>query len=213
MSALSVMNGDLRADLGKGASRAVRRSGRIPAVIYGGGGEPVHFTLEPVQLHKQLHQSGFYSKIFDLKIGSKSERGLARDVQFHPVTDLPLHVDFVRVQKGGKINVYVPLNFINEEASPGMKRGGVLNICVHSLEMSCDVDHIPESIDVDLAGLNIHETIHLDGLNLPKGSTPLHPERDHDIVNIVAPTVLKDEAAGETEAAAEEVKETKETKE
>lgn len=198
MTTVPQLNVELRENIGKGASRALRRTGRVPAVLYGGESEPVHFSLDPIQLDKELHQTGFLSKIFELPLQGKKERALARDVQFHPVTDLPLHVDFLRIVKGGKITVAVPLNFINELDSPGIKRGGVLNIVLHSLDIISDVDQIPSQIDVDLTGLEIHDSIHLASLKLPKGSAAAHPERDNDIANIVAPTVMK-KVAGEEE--------------
>jgi large subunit ribosomal protein L25 len=202
MTTMPQLNVELRDNIGKGASRALRRQGRIPAVLYGGKGEPVHFSLDPIQLNKELHQTGFLSKIFEFSLQGKKERGLARDVQFHPVTDVPLHVDFLRIEKGGTITVSVPLNFINELESPGIKRGGVLNISLHNLDITSDVDHIPSSIDIDLTGLEIHDSIHLKDLKLPKGAVAAHPERDNDIANIVAPTVMK-KAAGEEEVGEE----------
>lgn len=196
MTTLSQFNVEMRDSIGKGASRALRRNGRIPAVLYGGKDEPVHFSLDPIQLNKELHKTGFLSKIYELPLKGKKEKALVRDVQFHPVSDLPLHVDFFRVSKEGKITVSVPLNFINELNSPGIKRGGVLNVILHSLEVSADMDHLPSQIDIDLTGLEIHDAIHLKDLKLPNGVVAAHPERDHDIANIVAPTVMK-KAAGE----------------
>ncbi|MBY0502060.1 MAG: 50S ribosomal protein L25/general stress protein Ctc [Alphaproteobacteria bacterium] len=194
----------LRENTGKGSSRALRRDGRIPAVLYGGKELPIHFSLEPIQLNKEIHQTGFLSKIYEIAVNGKKEKALARTVQFHPVTDRPLHVDFLRVSKDGKITVAVPLSFINETNSPGIKKGGVLNILIHNLEMTSDIDHIPSSIEIDLTGLEIHDTIHLAGLKLPQGAVPAHPERDNDIANIVAPTVMK-KVAGEEETSAETV--------
>jgi large subunit ribosomal protein L25 len=211
MTTVSQLNVELRETIGKGASRALRRAGRVPAVLYGGTGESVHFSLDPIQLDKELRQ-GFLSKIFELSLHGKKEKALPRDVQFHPVTDRPLHVDFLRVVKGEKITVAVPLNFINELESPGIKRGGVLNIVLHSLDITSDVDHIPSSIDVDLTGLEIHDSIHLKDLQLPKGAVPAHPERDNDIANIVAPTVMK-KVAGEEEVPEETVAEPETTEE
>lgn len=209
MTTESHLNVELRESTGKGSSRALRRGGRVPAVLYGGKSEPIHFSLEPVQLDKELHKTGFLSKIFELSLNGKKEKALAREVQFHPVTDRPLHVDFLRVSKEGKITVSVPLNFVNELASPGIKRGGVLNIVLHSLDVSCDMGHIPQSIEVDLTGLEIHDAIHLTHIKLPKGVVAAHPHRDNDIANIVAPTVMKkvsgeesaEEIAGEGETA------------
>jgi large subunit ribosomal protein L25 len=199
MTTVSQLNVEVRDNTGKGASRALRRQGRVPAVLYGGNSDPVHFSLDPVQLDKELHQTGFLSKIFEFSLQGKKEKALARDVQFHPVTDVPLHVDFLRVAKGGKITVSVPLNFINELNSPGIKRGGVLNVVLHNLDIIADVDHIPSSIDIDLTGLEIHDSLHLKDIKLPTGAVAAHPERDNDIANIVAPTVMK-KVAGETVA-------------
>jgi large subunit ribosomal protein L25 len=199
MTTVSQLDVELREGVGKGASRALRRGGRIPAVLYGGKDAPVHFSLEPIQLDKELHKTGFLSKIFELPLKGKKEKALARDVQFHPVTDRPLHVDFLRVSKESKITVSVPVTFINELDSPGLKKGGVLNIILHTLDVSSDIDHIPSSIEIDLTGLEIHDAIHLKDLKLPEGVVAAHPERDNDIANIVAPTVMK-KAASEEEA-------------
>ncbi len=203
MKTVSQLDIQLREETGKGASRALRRGGRVPAVLYGGKETPVHFSLDPIQLNKELHQ-GFLSKVFEFPLKGKKEKALARAVQFHPVTDRPLHVDFLRVSKDGKITVAVPLSFINELESPGIKRGGVLNILLHNLEVVSDIDHIPSRIEIDLAGLEIHDTIHLKGLTLPEGVVAAHPERDNDIANVVAPTVMKktDEEEGEAAAVA-----------
>lgn len=213
MTAATQLDAQLRTKTGKGASRALRREGRVPAVLYGGKEAPIHFSLNPIQLHKELHQTGFLSKIFEIPLNNKKEKALAREVHFHPVTDLPLHVDFMRVAKGGKITVSVPLQFLNEEKSPGLKKGGVLNILVHNLEVVADVDHIPSHLDIDLTGLEIHDTIHLTDLTLPEGAVAAHPERDNSLANIVAPTVMKkvageEEGEGETEASEEEKEET-----
>lgn len=196
------LNVQLREGTGKGSSRSLRRMGRIPAVLYGGKDNPVHFSLEPIQLERELHSTGFLSKIFEISLDGKKEKALARTVQFHPVTDRPLHVDFLRVSKGSKITVSVPLTFINEEKSPGLKKGGVLNTIVHNLEVMCDMDHMPSQLEIDLTGLEIHDTIHLKDLKLPEGAVAAHPERDNDIANIVAPTVMKKEAGAEEEGGA-----------
>lgn len=204
MTAAPQLDVQLREGTGKGATRALRREGRVPAVLYGGKDLPAHFSLDPIQLDKELHKTGFMSKVFELALQGKKEKALARAVQFHPVTDRPLHVDFYRITKGAKITVSVPLQFVNELASPGIKRGGVLNIVNHSLEVVADVDHIPSHIEIDLTGLEIHDTIHLSHLKLPENVAPAHPERDNDIANIVAPTVMKktEEAEGEAIEAA-----------
>ena len=202
MTATPQLDVQLREGTGKGATRALRREGRVPAVLYGGEEAPAHFSLDPIQLDKELHKTGFMSRVFELPLQGKKEKALARAVQFHPVTDRPLHVDFYRITKGAKITLFVPIQFINELASPGIKRGGVLNIINHNLEVIADVDRIPSHIEVDLTGLEIHDTIHLNNLKLPEGVAPAHSERDNDIANIVAPTVMKQtegEAATSTE--------------
>lgn len=203
MTATPQLDVQLREGTGKGATRALRREGRVPAVLYGGEEAPAHFSLDPIQLDKELHKTGFMSRVFELPFQGKKEKALARAVQFHPVTDLPLHVDFYRITKGAKITLFVPIQFINELASPGIKRGGVLNIINHNLEVVADVDRIPSHIEVDLTGLEIHDTIHLNHLKLPEGVAPAHSERDNDIANIVAPTVMK-QTEGEAAASTEE---------
>lgn len=203
MTATPQLDVQLREGTGKGATRALRREGRVPAVLYGGEEAPAHFSLDPIQLDKELHKTGFMSRVFELPFQGKKEKALARAVQFHPVTDRPLHVDFYRITKGAKITLFVPIQFINELASPGIKRGGVLNIINHNLEVIADVDRIPSHIEVDLTGLEIHDTIHLNHLKLPEGVAPAHSERDNDIANIVAPTVMK-QTEGEAAASTEE---------
>ena len=204
MTASSQLDIQTRDKLGKGASRALRRDGRIPAVLYGGTDAPLHFSLNSIQLNKELHQKGFMSKIFEIPLAKKKEKALVRLIQFHPVSDRPLHVDFFRVAEGDTITLSVPVTFHNEEASPGLKRGGVLNILLHSLEIVCDLSHIPDSIDVDLTGLDIQDAVHLANIKLPTGVTALHPERDSTLANIVPPKIMKEEAAEEVEEAAEE---------
>lgn len=203
MTATPQLDVQLREGTGKGATRALRREGRVPAVLYGGEEAPAHFSLDPIQLDKELHKTGFMSRVFELPLQGKKEKALARAVQFHPVTDRPLHVDFYRITKGAKITLFVPIQFINELASPGIKRGGVLNIINHNLEVIADVDRIPSHIEVDLTGLEIHDTIHLNHLKLPEGVAPAHSERDNDIANIVAPTVMK-QTEGEAAATSTE---------
>lgn len=202
MSNVTVLKAELRETLGKGASRDARRQGVVPAVVYGAGQDPVHITLDPLQLDRELHQTGFFSKIFEIPLGKNKERALARDVQFHPVKDNPLHVDFMRIAKDGKVTVSVPFSFINEDMAPGIKKGGLLNIVLHSLEVNCNVDSIPESIEVDLTGLNVHDTVHLTKIALPKGVVAAHADRDNDIANIVASTMMRGQSEETTEESA-----------
>ncbi|MEB3702477.1 50S ribosomal protein L25 [Candidatus Bealeia paramacronuclearis] len=204
MSSHIALKADVRENIGKGASRAARNAGQIPAVLYGGEEKPMHFVIDEIQFNKELHQASFYTTIFEINAGKKKERALARAVQFHPVSDRPLHVDFLRVSKDSKLTVAVPLHFINDDKSPGIKRGGVLNIVIHNLEVLCDMDHIPDHIDIDLAGLEIHGSIQLKDIKLPAGAVAAHPDRDDTLANIVAPTIMKqdDETAAEGSAEA-----------
>ena len=194
---------EVRTKTGKGASRALRREGRVPAVLYGGKEEPVHFSLNPLQLDRELHKTGFLSTIFEVSVNNKKEKMLPREVHFHPVTDRPLHVDFMRISKGKKITISIPVQFINEDKAPGIKQGGILNILVHNLDVIADIDHIPAAFEIDLTGAEIHHSIHLAELNLPETALPAHPERDNIIATIVPPTIAKqteeEEAATEGE--------------
>ena len=165
--------------------------------------EAFAFAAPFSELRKIIYTPHIY--VINLNIEGEQHTAILKEIQFHPVTDVPIHVDFVRVQKGGTIHASIPLHFINEEKSPGIKKGGVLNITVHNLEVTCSVDKMPEHIEIDLDGLDIHGTVHLVDVKLPAGVVALHPERDHDIANIVAPTVMKQtaEEATATEEKAE----------
>lgn len=176
---------------GKGASRALRREGRVPAVIYGGKEDPVSIHVEERELNKLLGTGHFFTSIIMIDVDGKAVRTLPKDVAFHPVTDRPMHVDFLRLSKDAKVDVKVPVHFINEEASPGLKRGGVLNIVRHELELVCNVDDIPESIDIDVTGFNVGDSIHISHVTLPAGSASAITDRDFTIATIVAPSSLK----------------------
>ncbi|ARN84587.1 50S ribosomal protein L25/general stress protein Ctc [Candidatus Nucleicultrix amoebiphila] len=197
MTTTATMRVQSRENIGRGGSQALRRQGLVPGVIYGAGKDNVNFAIDERDVVKGLNDAGFFTHIFDLKIGNVSERGLAREVQLHPVTDRPIHIDFLRVGKDSKVNVAVPVTFINEDKSPGLKRGGVLNIVLHNLELVCPADHIPDHLTVDLTGVEIGHGIHVESLNLPAGISVAHKDRDNTIATIVAPTIQK----AETEAA------------
>lgn len=203
MSEIVVLEAEVRDRAGKGAARATRRAGRIPAVLYGDKKEPVMLSLDPKLFGRQLHKPGFFSHLFDLNIDGTKHRALPRDVQLHPVTDEPLHVDFVRVTAHTKTHVNVPVHFENHMASPGLKRGGVLNVVRHDIELSVSADSIPERIDVDLTGLEIGDSVHISAIKLPAGAHPVIADRDFTIATIAAPTVKSSETeeAGETPAA------------
>lgn len=191
MTAMATLRVEVREKIGRGASRALRQSGLVPAVIYGAGKENSNFAVDVRDIMKNLQDPGFFTHLYELKLGNTTERALVKDVQFHPVTDMPLHVDFLRVSKDSKITVAVPITFINEDKSPGLKRGGVLNIVIHNLELNCPVDNIPDHLTIDLSGLEIGVSIHTDTLGLPKGVTVAHIERDNTIATILAPMVQK----------------------
>lgn len=207
MSEIISLETEVRSTVGKGSARATRRSGRLPAVLYGGTQEPKAIALDPRVIHKEMHKAGFFTRLFDVKIDGKTERAIPRDVQLDPVTDVPLHMDLMRVGKDSRITVSVPINFLNEDKSPGIKKGGILNIVLHKLELSCSAADIPDQLTVDLTGLEIHHAIHLHDLKLPKDAKALHAERDMTIATIVSPTkATKTEEAEESAAGASEAK-------
>lgn len=185
---------------GKGASRAARREGFVPAVIYGGKEAPTNIKIERRVLEKLLNTGTFLTSVCEINDGSKAIRTFPRDVQFHPVSSVPLHVDFLRLQKGDSIQLEVPVNFLNEEKSPAIKSGAVLNVVRFSIEVSAPADNIPDSIDVDLAGLEIGASIHISEITLPEGVTPTIDDRDFTIATIVAPSAMKSDADETDEA-------------
>ena len=186
---------------GKGAARAVRRAGYVPAVIYGGKDGPLAISLDPKVLRRELGGTEFFTTLTDIDLDGTAHRVLARDVQYHPVTDQPLHVDFLRVSESTSITVAIPVEFQNEEESPGLRRGGVLNVVRHEIEVSCRADTIPHALISDLTDLEIGDSIHISNIDLPEGVTPTISDRDFTVATIAAPTVVRDEAL-EAEAAA-----------
>ncbi len=188
---------ETRERAGKGASRELRRNGRTPAVIYGGKEEPTPIHVEEKELVRQLMTGHFMNSIVMVEIDGKSVRALPKDVALDPVTDRPLHADFLRLAKGAKIDVQVPVVFANEEASPGLKKGGVLNVVRHELELICDTDKIPGEIVIDVTGKEVGDSIHISEVNLPEGSQSAITDRDFTIATLVAPSALK-RAEGDT---------------
>ena len=188
---------------GKGAARAARRAGRIPGVIYGDGKAPTLIQMDPAALQREVVRPGFVTRLFDLQLNGGAERVLARDVQFHPVTDRAEHIDFMRVGATTRIRVSVPVIFVNQDKSPGLKRGGVLNVVRREVELVCPADAIPEQIEVDLAGADIGDSLHISRVTLPPNVHPAIADRDFTIATIAAPTVVAEEAAEEQEAVAE----------
>lgn len=185
---------------GKGASRALRREGRVPAVIYGGNEEPLSIHVEQKELVRQLGTGHFFNSLVELEVGGKKFRTLPKDVAFHPVTDRPLHVDFLRLSANSTVRVEVPVMFVNEAASPGLKRGGVLNIVRHELELVCEADKIPEDIAIDVTGFDVGDSIHISHVTLPAGSKSAITDRDFTIATIVAPSGLRSEEGDNSKA-------------
>ncbi|MEQ8227429.1 MAG: 50S ribosomal protein L25/general stress protein Ctc [Rhodospirillales bacterium] len=210
MSGTNTMTAEPRDRAGKGAARATRRSGRIPAVIYGDHKDPILVSVEPVELMHQLHNPGFFSMLMDLTVAGDTHRVLPRDVQFHPVTDVPLHVDFMRIGKGTRVTVMIPVHVEGEAKCAGLKRGGVLNIVRHEVEVRCAPENIPEMITLSLEGLDIGDALRISDAGLSDDVHPTITDRDFVLVTIAAPTVVKDEAAeaqAEAEAEAAEAEE------
>jgi large subunit ribosomal protein L25 len=197
MSDQLVLSAETRDRGGKGASRELRRNGRVPAVVYGGKEEPLMIHVEEKLLMKQLMTGHFMNSIVMIEVDGKQVRTLPKDVAFHPVKDRPIHADFLRISKDAKVHVAVPVVFINEEASPGLKRGGVLNIVRHELELICDSDKMPDDIQIDVTGFDVGDSIHISAVTLPKGSESAITDRDFTIATIVAPSAMKS-TAGDT---------------
>jgi len=200
MSDTLTLSAETRDRAGKGASRALRREGRVPAVVYGGNQEALSIHVEEKVLAKMLSTGHFMNSVVMIEAGGKTTRTLPKDVAFHPVTDRPIHVDFFRIAEHASVHVNVPVRFVDEEASPGLKRGGVLNIVRHELELICDASEIPDEITISLKGTDVGDSIHISAVTLPKGASSAIDDRDFTIATIVAPSALKS-AEGETEAA------------
>ncbi len=198
---INTLKATVRAKSGKGAARAARREGLVPGVIYGDKLEPQTINLNYNDLWKAYIKGHFTSTVYEIDVEGKSNRVIPRDIQVDPVKDLPVHVDFLRVGKDGRIRVAVPVKFINEAASPGLKRGGVLNIVRHDIEVNCPYDHIPAFFEVDLTGLEIGRSVHVSSIKMPQDATPVIKNRDFTIAT-VAGAVKQEEPAAVAAAAA-----------
>ena len=202
MSEQLTLPAETRDRAGKGASRALRRDGRVPAVVYGAKQEPIGIHVEEKLLAKMLSTGHFMNSVVMIDAGGQTIRTLPKDVQFHPVTSRPAHVDFLRISEHSKVTVNVPVRFDNEETCPGLKRGGVLNVVRHDLELICDASVIPDEIHIDLAGLDVGDSVHISSVNLPKGVESAITDRDFTIATIVAPSALKSEEGDTQDEAA-----------
>lgn len=203
MSEQLKLSAETRERAGKGASRAMRREGRVPAVIYGQKQDPIAIHVEEKALAKALSGGHFMNTIVMIDVAGAQHRTLPKDVQFHPVSDRPLHVDFFRIGEHSTVTVAIPIRFTGEEDSRGLKRGGVLNAVRHDLDLVCDAAEIPEEVVIDLAGTDIGDSIHISQVTLPKGTTSAITDRDFTIATIVAPSGLKMEAEDAQAAEAE----------
>ena len=193
-----------RGSSGKGGARSERREGRIPGILYGDKQEPETISVDYRTIHQQIHTGHFQSTIYVLDIEGKKTRVIPRAVQVDPIRDFPIHVDFLRLGKDAHVTVEVPVRFLNEAASPGLKRGGVLNIVRHEIAVRCPADAIPDHFDVDLTGLEIGDSIHISALKLPEGVRPTIAKRDFTVATIVGRTA-EEPAPGAATAAAEAV--------
>ena len=206
MPDIIALSAQKRTQMGAGGARALRREGRVPATVYGAKADPVSISVDARTLGIELGKPGFFATLFDIDVDGGKERVLCRDLQLDPIKDSPIHIDFLRVSATSRIDVAVPVHFVNEEESPGLKRGGVLNVVRHEIELSCRADSIPSQIIVDLSGRDIGDSIHISSISLPEGVSATIADRDFTIATVAAPTVVvepEDAAAAEAEAAAE----------
>lgn len=187
---------------GSAASRVIRKDGGVPAIVYGGSGGPEKVTLNYKEVWKQVETGTFLSTVYLLNINGKKTRVIPKDVQFDPVRDFLEHVDFLRLAKDAVVEVDVPVHVINEDESPGLKRGGALNLTRHEIGLSCPSDAIPEYIEVDVTGLDIGDSLHISQVALPEKVTPTITDRDFTILSIAGTAAAEpeEEAEGEEEA-------------
>ena len=200
MANIVTIEAEARERAGKGAARATRRKGQVPGVIYGAKQAPSLIALDPRAVLKELHRPGWQSRVYEISVSGAPTRALIRDVQFHPVTDAPEHVDFQRLVAGTQIRVAVPVHFDNDGLSPGIKRGAVLNVVRHAVEVYCDPEHLPEQFVADLTGLDFNDAVRWHDL---KGTEHARPtvDRDFVIATVAPPTKIAEVAADATAAA------------
>jgi large subunit ribosomal protein L25 len=187
MSDTTTISAEQRERVGKGSARAARRAGLVPAVIYGDKKDPVGINLNARDITRIVHQPGIYGRLLDIDLSGKKHTVLTRDIQFHPVTDVILHMDFLRVSGSAKVAVAVPVEFINEDSCPGLRIGGVLNVVRYEVELLCPATAIPEKITVDLDGIKIGDSIHISAIPLPDGVEPTITDRDFTVATIASP--------------------------
>ncbi|MGB2020443.1 MAG: 50S ribosomal protein L25/general stress protein Ctc [Candidatus Puniceispirillaceae bacterium] len=208
MSDITQIDATMRSRVGKGSARAARRAGKIPAVIYGDKQAPLSIEMEARVVRKVIYEPGIFGRLLNINIDGKNNTVLTRDIQMHPVSDEPLHMDMLRVGASSTVSVAVPVEFINHELSPGLKIGGVLNVVRFEVELNCPAGDIPEKITVDLDGIKIGDSIHISAIPLPEGATPTITDRDFTVATLQSPgggvKNEDEEEGGEEEAAAAE---------
>ncbi len=204
MADINVLPATARAGVGKGAARAARREGYVPAVVYGGGENPITVNVRQNELLKALKRGKFLASLLYLEVDGEKIRVVPRDVQRDVVRDLPIHVDFLRLSERSRINLFIEVEFVNHGASPGLKKGGVLNIVRHDVELRVRAGEIPEKLVCDLTGFNIGDSIHISSIPIPAGARPVIADRDFTVATIAAPSGLAAAAGDEEEAEAEE---------
>ncbi len=208
MSQTRTIEAEPRTARGKGGARAVRRAGRLPAIIYGGEGDPVPISLDRHDLQLEMHRPGFFARLYDVTVNGDAVRALPRDVQVDPVTDVPIHVDFIRYVKGAKLAVSVAVHFVGHDDCDGLRHGGVLNVVRHEVELLCPLDAIPDQVVASVAGLDVGDSIHISDIALPDDVSPTITDRDFTIATIAAPTVsvepTEEEGEDEEEVEGEE---------
>lgn len=202
MAETATINATIRERAGKGGARATRRTGKVPAVIYGDKQTPLLIALEQKAVLREVAKAGFFTHLYEIDVQGKKHRVLPRDVHYDPVTDRPLHIDFLRVAAHTRVRVAVPLHFINQDKSPGLKRGGMLNIVAHELELLVNPNQIPERLDIDLAGQEMNTSIHLQSIKLPVGAQAVIADTSYTVATIVPPAAAKSEEAAAPAAAA-----------
>ncbi len=204
MAEMPNINATLRAGTGKGAARQARRDGLVPGVVYGGGQDPIAINVKFNELFKQLKAGKFLSTLFNLKIdGNDDVRVICRNVQRDVVKDLPTHLDLMRLNRTSRVSLFIPVTFINEETSVGLKKGGTLVAVRNEVELKVTAGNIPESIVIDLENLDIGDGVNISDVTLPEGSRPMITDRDFVIANIASPSALKSEGEDEDEDGAE----------
>jgi large subunit ribosomal protein L25 len=190
MAETKTLAATVRGGTGKGAARSVRREGRIPAVIYGGGESAQPISLDYREINKLIYAGHFLTTIYEIDVGGAKQRVIPRDYQLDRIEDRPLHVDFLRLRPGSMLRVAVPVHFVNQDVSPGLKKGGALNIVRHSIELKVPADAIPEAVVIDLSELDITESVHISKVTLPPGCRPTETRHDFTIVTIAPPVAL-----------------------